>query len=183
MTDGTNGNRVPEDLALIAARLGAGLREAGVPADPARGERFARAVLLARPATRHELYLCALATFASGPEQTGIVQRVFRDLFGGQAAAAPARPGRICPARRPGHPRTTCWPRRPGPRRTTRPRPRDRRRVLTERTARTRRTALAAPSRERPATPRSQARRTSRRAPARPWPAGRNGWRAPTSPS
>ena len=83
MTDGTNGNRVPADLALIAARLGAGLREAGVPADPGRCERFARAVPLARPATRYELYLCALATFASGPEQTGTVQRVFRDLFGG----------------------------------------------------------------------------------------------------
>ena len=83
MTDGTNGNRAPADLALIAARLGAGLREAGVPADPGRCERFARAVPLARPATRYELYLCALATFASGPEQTETVQRVFRDLFGG----------------------------------------------------------------------------------------------------
>jgi uncharacterized protein len=77
------GDRVPADLALIAARLGAELRDAGVPADPGRCERFARAVPLARPATRYELYLCALATFASGPEQTGTVQRVFGDLFGG----------------------------------------------------------------------------------------------------
>ena len=98
MTDGTNGNRVPDDLALIAARLGAGLREAGVPADPGRCERFARAVPLARPATRYELYLCALATFASGPEQTGIVQRVFRDLFGG-AGGRGRRPGRAGSAR------------------------------------------------------------------------------------
>ncbi|HEX9354980.1 MAG TPA: hypothetical protein VF933_14335, partial [Streptosporangiaceae bacterium] len=93
MTDGTNGTRVPDDLALIAARLGAGLREAGVPADPGRCERFARAVPLARPATRYELYLCALATFASGPEQTGTVQRVFRDLFGGAGGHGPGPAG------------------------------------------------------------------------------------------
>jgi uncharacterized protein len=77
-----HGDRVPADLALIAARLGAELRDAGVPADPGRCERFARAVPVARPATRYELYLCALATFASGPEQTETVQRVFGDLFG-----------------------------------------------------------------------------------------------------
>ena len=103
MTDGTNENRVPDDLALIAARLGAGLREAGVPADPGRCERFARAVPLARPATRYELYLCALATFASGPEQTGIVQRVCRDLFGGAGGrgAGPAGPDLPGPPSRP----------------------------------------------------------------------------------
>ena len=83
MTEGTSEDRGPADLALITARLGAELRDAGVPADPGRCERFARAVPLARPATQYELYLCALATFASGPEQTGTVQRVFRDLFGG----------------------------------------------------------------------------------------------------
>ena len=38
-----------------------------MPAEPGRCERFARAVPVARPATRYELYLCALATFASGP--------------------------------------------------------------------------------------------------------------------
>ena len=98
MTDETFASRVPGDLALIAARLGAGLREAGVPADPGRCERFARAVPLARPATRYELYLCALATFTSGPEQIEIVQRVFRDLFSGAGSRvtgpdAPDLPG------------------------------------------------------------------------------------------
>ena len=98
MTDDTNGNHARDDLALIAARLGSGLREAGVPADPGRCQRFARAVPLARPATRYELYLCALATFASGPEQTETVQRVFRDLFGGAGGGtagpdAPDLPG------------------------------------------------------------------------------------------
>ena len=84
---------MPADLALIAARLGAELRSAGVPADPGRCERFARAVPLARPATRYELYLCALAAFASGPEQTETVQRVFGDLFGGVGGPGAGQPG------------------------------------------------------------------------------------------
>jgi uncharacterized protein with von Willebrand factor type A (vWA) domain len=44
-----------EDLATTAALFGAALRDAGVPADPARCARFARAVTVARAATRHEL--------------------------------------------------------------------------------------------------------------------------------
>jgi uncharacterized protein len=88
-----NGDRVPADLALIAARLGAELRDAGVQADPGRCERFARAVPVARPATRYELYLCALTTFASGPEQTETVRRVFGDLFGGVDGPAAGQPG------------------------------------------------------------------------------------------
>ena len=92
-----NGDRVPADLALIAARLGAELRDAGVPADPGRCERFARAVPVARPVIRYELYLCALATFASGPEQTETVQRVFGDLFGGVGGPAAGQPGPDAP--------------------------------------------------------------------------------------
>ncbi len=96
--DHANGDRVPADLALIAARLGAELRDAGVPAGPGHCERFARAVPLARPATQYELYLCALATFTSGPEQVETVRRVFSDLFGGvdgprTAQAGPEPPG------------------------------------------------------------------------------------------
>ena len=64
-----------------------------MPADPGRCERFARAVPVARPATRYELYLCALATFASGPEQTETVRRVFSGLFGGVGGPR-ARPER-----------------------------------------------------------------------------------------
>ena len=48
---------------------------------------------VARPATQYELSLCALATFASGPEQTETVQRVFRDLFGGGRTRQPGQPG------------------------------------------------------------------------------------------
>ncbi len=97
MTEGTSEDRVPADLALITARLGAELRDAGVPADLGRCERFARAVPLARPATQYELYLCALATFASGPEQTETVRRVFTGLFGGMDGRAPGQSGPEAP--------------------------------------------------------------------------------------
>ncbi len=71
-----------EDFALTAARLGAALRRAGVPADPGRCERFARAVTLARPGTLHELYLCALATLVSRQDQIPVLEQVFRAMFG-----------------------------------------------------------------------------------------------------
>src|SRR3984957_18859846 len=88
MTERTSEDRVPADLALITARLGA---------DLGRCERFARAVPLARPATQYELYLCALATFASGPEQTETVRRVFAGLFGGMDGRAPGQSGPEAP--------------------------------------------------------------------------------------
>ncbi len=73
---------VSEDLALLAARFGAALRGAGVPADPARCARFAAAVTVARPATRHQLYLCALATLVNGQAQVEPLRRVFAEFFG-----------------------------------------------------------------------------------------------------
>ena len=76
-----------EDLALTAARFGAALRAAGVPADPGRCERFARAVTVARPATGRALYLCALATLISSQAQIEALERVFGAMFGDQAAA------------------------------------------------------------------------------------------------
>jgi len=80
-----------EDLAITAARFGAALRHAGVPADPGRCERFARAVTVARPATRRELYLCALATLVSGQSQIETLERVFNAMFGGLAEPAGPR--------------------------------------------------------------------------------------------
>jgi hypothetical protein len=81
-----------DDLAIIAARFGAALRDAGVPADPGRCQRFARAVTVARPATQRELYLCALATLVSGHAQIEILERVFNAMFGGRpGSAAPER--------------------------------------------------------------------------------------------
>src|ERR1700680_1188989 len=77
-----------EDLAMTAARFGAALRHAGVPADPGRCERFARAVTVARPASRRELYLCALATLVSGQSQIETLERVFNAMFGRPADPA-----------------------------------------------------------------------------------------------
>ena len=77
-----------DDLATIAARFGAALRDAGVPADPGRCERFARAVTVARPATLRELYLCALATLVSGQSQIETLERVFDAVFSDSADPA-----------------------------------------------------------------------------------------------
>jgi uncharacterized protein with von Willebrand factor type A (vWA) domain len=85
------------DLALMAARFGAALREAGVPADLGRCERFARALTIARPATSHALYLCALATLVSSDAQIPVLQRVFAAMFGGLGEPG----GRGEPASRP----------------------------------------------------------------------------------
>jgi uncharacterized protein with von Willebrand factor type A (vWA) domain len=82
---------VTEDLALLAARFGAALRGAGVPADPARCARFAAAVTVARPATRYQLYLCALATLVTGQAQAEPLRRVFEAFFGGTGEPAPGR--------------------------------------------------------------------------------------------
>jgi hypothetical protein len=72
-----------DDLALIAARFGAELRAAGVPADLGRCERFAGAVAMARPVTVSGLYLCALATLVASKEHIETLRRVFDAMFGG----------------------------------------------------------------------------------------------------
>ena len=95
-----------DDLALIAARFGAALRSAGVPADPGRCERFASAVTVARPATRYELYLCAQATLASAQAQIETLERVFAEVFGGLSGPVPA-PGPPAPPPGPDRPPST----------------------------------------------------------------------------
>ena len=72
-----------DDLALVAARFGAALRAAGVPADPGRCERFASAVTVARPVTVSGLYLCALATLVASKDHIETLRRVFEAIFGG----------------------------------------------------------------------------------------------------
>src|SRR5215470_4784303 len=96
----------PGDLALVAARFGVALRAAGVPADPGRCERFARAVTVARPATLPGLYLCALATLVASQDHIETLNRVFWDMFGGPEDLAPAGgdPQSGLPG---GHPRTS----------------------------------------------------------------------------
>jgi uncharacterized protein with von Willebrand factor type A (vWA) domain len=78
-----------DDLALIAARFGAELRAAGVPADPGRCERFAGAVAVARPVTVSGLYLCALATLVASKEHIETLRRVFDAMFGTQPDEPP----------------------------------------------------------------------------------------------
>ena len=87
-----------DDLALVAARFGAALRAAGVPADPGRCERFAGAVTVARPVTVSGLYLCALATLVASKDHIETLRRVFEAIFGGLpdapvAGSEPAVPG------------------------------------------------------------------------------------------
>jgi uncharacterized protein with von Willebrand factor type A (vWA) domain len=72
-----------DDLALVAAKFGAALRAAGVPADPGRCERFASAVTVARPVTVSGLYLCALATLVASKDHIETLRRVFEAIFGG----------------------------------------------------------------------------------------------------
>src|SRR5215467_491930 len=78
-----------DDLALVAARFGAELRAAGVPADPGRCERFAGAVAVARPVTVSGLYLCALATLVASKEHIETLRRVFDAMFGTQPDKPP----------------------------------------------------------------------------------------------
>jgi uncharacterized protein with von Willebrand factor type A (vWA) domain len=76
------GDQPASDVAAVTARFGAQLHDAGVPVDPGRCERFARAVTLMRPRTRAELYACGLATLVSGPDQIEIYDRLFAAAFG-----------------------------------------------------------------------------------------------------
>jgi len=85
------------DLALVAARFGAALRAAGVPADLGRCERFAQAVTVARPGTLGGLYLCALATLVGHRDHIGTLRRVFEAVFGGLPAPPPAAGGPPAP--------------------------------------------------------------------------------------
>jgi len=71
------------ELSEVAARLGRALREAGVPATPERSARFARALALAPPAGRDELYWAARVVFVSSHEQIAAFDRVFGAVFDG----------------------------------------------------------------------------------------------------
>ncbi|HEY3957935.1 MAG TPA: VWA domain-containing protein [Streptosporangiaceae bacterium] len=83
------------DIASVAAGFGAALRDAGLPVGAERCERFARAVLVARPRTQRELLDCALATLASGREEAGTVRGLFAAAFGDAGAEGGCAPGRL----------------------------------------------------------------------------------------
>jgi uncharacterized protein len=73
---------IADDLAAVAARFGAALRQAGLPVGPGRSERFAAAVALVRPPNRRDLFNCALATLVSSKDQADILRAVFTEVFG-----------------------------------------------------------------------------------------------------
>ncbi len=71
------------DLADLAARFGARLREVGVPVGPERSARFAEAMTLVHPNSTAELYWCALATLVADPAEIQLLDKVFALVFGG----------------------------------------------------------------------------------------------------
>ncbi len=81
--------RPHRDLAEVVARFGAVLRQAGLPVGPGRAHRFAAAVTLVQPATRRELFDCALATLVSSKEQAETLLAVFTEVFGAPDGVGP----------------------------------------------------------------------------------------------
>ncbi|HEY2948632.1 MAG TPA: VWA domain-containing protein [Micromonosporaceae bacterium] len=78
------------DIAVLVARFGAALHAAGLPVGPDRSERFARAIMVARPETTRELFWCATATLVSDPADLPVLARVFDLVFGGLAEVVAA---------------------------------------------------------------------------------------------
>jgi len=72
---------VDVDLAALAAAFGRRLREIGLPVTHERSARFVRAVALAEPRNRGELYWTARAVFVSSEAQLPAFDRVFAAVF------------------------------------------------------------------------------------------------------
>jgi uncharacterized protein with von Willebrand factor type A (vWA) domain len=79
------------DLPALAAAFGRAIHDAGLPVTPERSARFARAVALAPPVTRDELYWTARAVFVSAFDQIAVFDRVFAGVFDGVVDPASAR--------------------------------------------------------------------------------------------
>jgi hypothetical protein len=116
--------------AVLAAAFGHALHDAGVAGTPERAVRFARALELAPPATRDELYWTARVIYVSSREEIAAFDAVFSDVFDGlrdvagnrgdpnaapppgaepgrprppaAGAEAPSAPGRVAPVPVPG---------------------------------------------------------------------------------
>lgn len=69
------------DLPAVSTALGQRLRAAGVPVTPERSARFARALALAPPLTRSELYWTARTVFVSSQAELPAFDRVFAAVF------------------------------------------------------------------------------------------------------
>ena len=79
------------DLAELVAAFGAALRAEGLAVGPDRCARFAEAVGVIAPRTTEQLYWCAQATLVSGPDESAVLEAVFRAVFGGAGDPAEHR--------------------------------------------------------------------------------------------
>jgi len=78
------------DLAALATAVGQRMHEADMTVTPAQSEQYARSLQLAKPSSRHELYLTTRAIFVTDMEQVATFDRVFAELFGARAETSPS---------------------------------------------------------------------------------------------
>jgi uncharacterized protein with von Willebrand factor type A (vWA) domain len=74
------------DLAALATAVGQRLHNADMQVTPRQSEHFARALRLARPGSRRELYHTARAIFVTDVDQIPTFDRVFSSVFGAPLA-------------------------------------------------------------------------------------------------
>ena len=86
------------DLPPLAAALSRRLRDAGLPATPARAAEFARALDIVRPLARRRLYHTARALFVADRSQIAAFDAVFLEVFGDRDAPQDAPGGPTAPA-------------------------------------------------------------------------------------
>ena len=82
------------DLPELSGRLGAALRQAGIPVSPQRCVRFVEALHLLPPVDRDTLYWAARLSFVTGRAQVAPFDAVFDRLFSQAAMVAPSGRGR-----------------------------------------------------------------------------------------
>src|SRR5262249_48435127 len=74
------------DLPDVAGAFSRRLHDAGVPVTVERTTRFAQALALVEPISRHRLYWTARAVFGSGPSHVKAFDAVFFAVFGARIA-------------------------------------------------------------------------------------------------
>ena len=75
------------DLAALATAVGQRLHHADMQVTPHQSEQFARALQMARPGSRRELYHTTRAIFVTDVDQISTFDRVFAEVFGMPATA------------------------------------------------------------------------------------------------
>lgn len=80
-----------QDVSLLAAAFGRLVHDAGIPCSAERSVRFARALQIAEPTTRAQLYWTARTVFVSAREHADEFDRLFALVFDGVADPAGPR--------------------------------------------------------------------------------------------